>query len=137
MSSCSAASRREAPPSTRAITRMRMSAEYAFGMVRPPDESMPPDSPTYRSLGTLRFYSARTCSRFERIDDGARQGSDAQQRLRTARLGSATASGGHLEMFLSERNFRPMVRREFLDQSRVPRCVTAASALPSDLHRQL
>src|SRR5262249_13027793 len=62
MSSCSAASRREAPPSTRAITRMRMSAEYAFGMVRPPDESMPPDSPTYRSLGTLRFYSARTCS---------------------------------------------------------------------------
>src|SRR5262249_25411412 len=148
MSSCSAASRREAPPSTRAITRMRMSAEYAFGMVRPPDVSMPPDSPTYRSLGTLRFYSARTCSRFERIDDGARQGSDAQQRLRTARrrtkgghfparMGSATASGGHLEMFLSERNFRPMVRREFLDQSRVPRCVTAASALPSDLHRQL
>src|SRR6516162_9111654 len=63
MSSCSAASRREAPPSTRAITRMRMSAEYAFGIVRPPDESMPPDSPTYRSLGTLRFYSARTCSR--------------------------------------------------------------------------
>src|SRR5262249_45519105 len=74
-------------------------------------------------------------------------------------MGSATASGGHLEMFLSERNFRPMVRREFLDQSRVPRCVTAgrtlerrhclpglhqhrvevtaASALPSDLHRQL
>src|SRR5262249_11539001 len=36
MSSCSAASRREAPPSTRAITRMRMSAEYAFGVVRPP-----------------------------------------------------------------------------------------------------
>jgi hypothetical protein len=30
---------------------MRMSAEYAFGMVRPPDESMPPDSPIYRSLG--------------------------------------------------------------------------------------
>src|SRR5262249_13565976 len=29
---------------------------------RPPDESMLPDSPTYRSLGTLRFYSARTCS---------------------------------------------------------------------------
>src|SRR5258708_26137783 len=63
MSSCSAASRREAPPSTRAITRMRMSAEYAFGIVRPPDESMPPDSPIYRSLGNLRFYSARTCSR--------------------------------------------------------------------------
>src|SRR6266699_6385816 len=62
MSSCSAASRREAPPSTRAITRMRMSAEYAFGIVRPPDESMPPDSPIYRSLGNLRFYSARTCS---------------------------------------------------------------------------
>src|SRR5215471_18081671 len=62
MSSCSAASRREAPPSTRAITRMRMSAEYAFGMARPPDESMPPDSPIYRSLGILRFYSARTCS---------------------------------------------------------------------------
>src|SRR5262245_37605331 len=63
MSSCSAASRREDPPSTRAITRMRMSAEYAFGMARPPDESMPPDSPIYRSLGILRFYSARTCSR--------------------------------------------------------------------------
>src|SRR5262249_54183674 len=62
MSSCSAASRREAPPSTRATTRMRMSTEYAFGMVRPPDESMPPDSPIYRSLGILRFYSARTCS---------------------------------------------------------------------------
>src|SRR5262245_51146586 len=27
---------------------MRMSAEYAFGMARPPDESMPPDSPIYR-----------------------------------------------------------------------------------------
>jgi len=39
-----------------------MSAEYAFGMARPPDESMPPDSPIYRSLGILRFYSARTCS---------------------------------------------------------------------------
>src|SRR5262249_37982846 len=63
LSSCSAASRREDPPSTRAITRMRMSAEYAFGMARPPDESMPPDSPIYRSLGILRFYSARTCSR--------------------------------------------------------------------------
>src|SRR6516162_2543207 len=62
MSSCSAASRREDPPSTRAITRMRMSAEYAFGMARPPGESMPPDSPIYRSLGILRFYSARTCS---------------------------------------------------------------------------
>src|SRR5947208_4984459 len=35
MSSCSAASRREAPPSTCAITSMRMSAEYAFGIVRP------------------------------------------------------------------------------------------------------
>src|SRR5262245_44404 len=71
MSSCSAASRREAPPSTRAITRMRMSAEYAFGIVRPPDESMPPNSP-YRSLGNLRFYSARTCSRYAgkyRLDD--------------------------------------------------------------------
>jgi hypothetical protein len=42
---------------------MRMSAEYAFGIVRPPDESMAPDSPIYRSLGILRFYSARTCSR--------------------------------------------------------------------------
>src|SRR6516165_1994307 len=62
-----AASRREAPPSTRAITRMRMSAEYAFGMARPPDESMPPDSPIYRSLGILRFYSARTCSRSARV----------------------------------------------------------------------
>src|SRR5262249_19487017 len=35
MSSSSAASRREAPPSTRAITRMRISAEYAFGMGSP------------------------------------------------------------------------------------------------------
>src|SRR5215813_8039374 len=69
MSSCSAASRREAPPSTRAITRMRMSTEYAFGMVRPPDESMPPDSPIYRSLGILRFYSARTCSSAARGQD--------------------------------------------------------------------
>ena len=73
--------------------------------------------------------------------------------------GAQPPRGGHLEMFLSERNFRPMVRREFLDRSRVPRCVTAgrtlerrhclpglhqhrvevtaASALPSDLHRQL
>src|SRR5262249_50232198 len=25
-----------------------LSSEYAFGMVRPPDESMPPDSPIYR-----------------------------------------------------------------------------------------
>src|SRR6516225_721998 len=74
MSSCSAASRREAPPSTRAITRMRMSAEYAFGIVRPPDESMPPDSPTYRSLGTLRFYSARTCSSLRTRRAGTIQG---------------------------------------------------------------
>src|SRR5262249_11539003 len=28
-----------------------------------PSESMRPDSPIYRSLGILRFYSARTCSR--------------------------------------------------------------------------
>ena len=111
-------------------------------------------------------------TRFEHIDDGDRQGSDAQQRLRTAPRrtggdifrpgwGAATASGGHLEMFLSERNFRPRVRRGvFRPKSRVsPRCVTAgrtlerrhclpglhqhrvevtaASALPSDLHRQL
>jgi hypothetical protein len=40
-----------------------MSAQYAFGIVRPPGESMPPDSPIYRSLGILRFCSARTCSR--------------------------------------------------------------------------
>src|SRR5262249_61360045 len=46
------------------INRLGMSAEYAFGMARPPDESMPPDSPIYRSLGILRFYSARTCSSF-------------------------------------------------------------------------
>src|SRR5262249_18261349 len=72
MSSCSAASRREAPPSTRAITRMRMSTEYGFGMVRPPDESMPPYSPIYRSLGILRFYSARTCSRSRNGSGGRR-----------------------------------------------------------------
>jgi uncharacterized protein len=47
---------------------MRMSAEYAFGIVRPPDESMPPDSPIYRSLGNLRFYSARTCSSYLGFD---------------------------------------------------------------------
>jgi hypothetical protein len=67
---------------------------------------------------------------------------------------------GHLEMFLSERNFRPIRRGVFRPKSRVsPRCVTAGrtlerrhclpglhqhrvevtavSALPSDLHRQL
>src|SRR6516165_9294920 len=86
MSSCSAASRREAPPSTRAITRMRMSAEYAFGIVRPPDESMPPDSPTYRSLGTLRFYSARTCSSCH---------SAAAPRASRAAVGSAKNKGGN------------------------------------------
>src|SRR5262245_40726708 len=64
MSRCSAASRREAPPSTRAITRERTSGEYAFGMVRPPkDESIRGDSPICRPLGILRFYSAGTCSR--------------------------------------------------------------------------
>jgi protein-S-isoprenylcysteine O-methyltransferase Ste14 len=36
ISNCSAASRREAPLSTRAMTRPRISAEYAFGIVRPP-----------------------------------------------------------------------------------------------------
>src|SRR5262245_54689371 len=64
MSSCSAASRREAPPSTRAITRMRMSAEYAFGMARPPDESMPPDSPIYReSCDSIRQEHALVACR--------------------------------------------------------------------------
>src|SRR5262249_3139839 len=63
MSRCSAASRREAPPSTRAITRERTSGEYALGMVRPPkDESIRGDSPICRPLGILRFYSAGTCS---------------------------------------------------------------------------
>ena len=75
-------------------------------------------------------------------------------------LGAATASGCHLEMFLSERNFRPIRRGVFRPKSRVSPCcvtagrtlerrhclpglhqrrveVTAASALPSDLHRQL
>ena len=52
ISNCSAASRREAPLSTRAMTRPRISAEYAFGIVRPPRiESMPTNSPIYRPLG--------------------------------------------------------------------------------------
>src|SRR6516165_8702325 len=85
MSSCSAASRREDPPSTRAITRMRMSAEYAFGMARPPDESMPPDSPIYRSLGILRFYSARTCS-----SSGSHRDRVASWRRSRWRAGGAT-----------------------------------------------
>src|SRR5262245_52335970 len=62
MSSSSAASRREAPPSTRAITRMRISAEYAFGMGSPQTNQCKADSPIYSPLGILRFYSARTCS---------------------------------------------------------------------------
>ena len=142
---------------------------YGYGVVAVANKTRPPTEAAKREPpGAVQVSLLKT--RFERIDDGARQGSDAQQRLRTARrrtkgghfparMGSATASGGHLEMFLSERNFRPMARREFLDQSRVPRCVTAgrtlerrhclaglhqhrvevtaASALPSDLHRQL
>src|SRR5262249_6160208 len=63
MSRCSAASRREAPPSTRAITRERTSGEYDLGMVRQhKDESIRGDSPICRPLGILRFYSAGTCS---------------------------------------------------------------------------
>jgi hypothetical protein len=64
ISKCSAASRREHPLSTLAITRCRNSAEYGFGMVRPPEsESMPTHSLIDRTLGILRFYSAETCSR--------------------------------------------------------------------------
>src|SRR5262249_4338231 len=62
MSNSSAASRREAPLSTLAITRMRISAEYAFGMGGPPTNQFQADSPIYSRLGILRFYSARTCS---------------------------------------------------------------------------
>src|SRR5262249_55063336 len=44
----SAASRREAPLSTSAITRSRISPEYAFGIAHPPkSESMPIDSPSF------------------------------------------------------------------------------------------
>src|SRR5205807_5850728 len=49
----------------------------------PPDESMPPDSPIYRSLGILRFYSARTCSRFHCGHEGHR-GCATQDRRRSA-----------------------------------------------------
>ena len=66
MSSNSAASRREAPLSTRAITRMRISAEYAFGMGSPQTNQWEAESPIYNALGILRFYSARTCSRCAR-----------------------------------------------------------------------
>jgi hypothetical protein len=122
---------------------------------------------------SFRSTPGDTAARFERIDDGARKGSDAQQRLRTARrrtkgghfparMGSSNRLGGPFgDVFLSERNFRPRVRRGvFRPKSRAsPRCVTAgrtlerrhclpgfherrvevtaASALPSDLHRQL
>jgi hypothetical protein len=81
------------------------------------------------------------------------------QRANPSRMGFSGTTG-HLEMFLSERNFRPIRRVVFRPKSRVsPRCVTAgrtlerrhclpglhqrrvevtaASALPSDLHRQL
>src|SRR5262245_19280821 len=48
-SNSSAASRRDAPLSTSAITRSRMSPEYAFGIVPPPkSESMPLESPIRR-----------------------------------------------------------------------------------------
>src|SRR5665647_1960618 len=64
ISKCSAASRREAPLSTLAITRSRISAEYGFGIVRPPKaESMRIDSLINRPLGILRFYAAGTCSK--------------------------------------------------------------------------
>ena len=64
ISKCSAASRREPPLSTRAITRWRNSVEYGFGMVRPlKSESLPTDSSINKALGILRFYSAGTCSR--------------------------------------------------------------------------
>jgi hypothetical protein len=63
ISKCSAASRREAPLSTLAMTRSRISAEYGFGIVQPPKaESMPIDSLINSPLGILRFYSAGTCS---------------------------------------------------------------------------
>src|SRR5664280_517636 len=57
ISKCSAASRREAPLSTLAMTRSRSSTEYGFGIVQPPKaESMPTDSPINSPLGIPRFY---------------------------------------------------------------------------------
>ena len=49
-SNCSAASRREAPLSTRAMTRPRISAEYAFGIVRPPENRINADRLTHPQI---------------------------------------------------------------------------------------
>ena len=67
---------------------MRMSAEYALGIVPPPDESMPPDSPIYRSLRILRFYSAS--------GGAASAGANCQMCFQGVRGGggSGQASGG-------------------------------------------
>jgi len=65
ISNCSAASRREAPLSTRAMTRPRISAEYAFGIVRPPENRINADRLTHPQVpGNPRFYWAGTCSRW-------------------------------------------------------------------------
>ena len=94
---------------------------YGYGVVAVANKTRPPTEAAKREPpGAVQVSLLKT--RFERIDDGARQGSDAQQRLRTARrrtkgghfparMGSSNRLGGHLEMFLSERNFRPTVRR--------------------------
>src|SRR2546427_1893317 len=50
----------------------------------PPDESMPPDSPIYRSLGILRFYSARTCSSCRHEAQGGVTVETSLRRLRGA-----------------------------------------------------
>src|SRR5262249_32039443 len=73
----------------------------------------------------------------DRMRNNVSEPPDVEQRGDIFRPGwGAPASGGHLEMFLSERNFRPMARREFLDQSRVPRCVTAGRTLERSSHRR-
>ena len=51
ISKCSAASRREAPLSTRAMTRPGISAEYALGIVRPPNSNQCDRLAPPRALG--------------------------------------------------------------------------------------
>ena len=49
----------------------------------------------------------------DRMRNNVSEPLDVEQRgdIFPARIGSSNRLGGHLEMFLSERNFRPTVRR--------------------------
>ena len=144
---------------------------YGYGVVAVANKTRPPTEAAKREPpGAVQASILKT--RFERIADGARQGSDAQQRLRTARRrtkgdifrpgwGEQPPRGAFRQCFYPSQISGAGSGGEFLDQkSRVsPRCVTAgrtlerrhclpglhqhrvevtaASALPSDLHRQL